>query len=115
MLALTALFPLALALQPTLPLLLAGAFAHGFGLEIFSVFWDLSIQQNVEPSKLARVYSFDALGSFVMRPLGLAVTGVIAEATGYSAWLLVIAAAMFGSTLIALLVPSVRRLERRPA
>jgi len=113
MLALTAAFPLALALHPALPLLLAGAFLHGFGLEIFSVFWDLSIQQNVDPSKLSRVYSFDTVGSFVMRPLGLAVTGVVAQATGYSAWLLVIAAAMFGATLIALLVPSVRRLERR--
>jgi MFS family permease len=113
MLALTALFPLALALHPALPLLLAGAFAHGFGLEIFSVFWDLSIQQNVDPAKLSRVYSFDALGSFVMRPLGLAVTGVIAQATGYSTWLLVIAAAMFGSTVLAVTVPSVRRLERQ--
>ena len=113
MLALTAFFPLALALHPALPLVLAGAFAHGFGLEIFSVYWDLSIQQNVDPSKLSRVYSFDTVGSFVMRPLGLAITGVIAQATGYSAWLLVIAAAMFGSTLLALTVPSVRRLERR--
>jgi hypothetical protein len=58
------------------------------------------------------VYSFDTVGSFVMRPLGLAATGVVAQATGYSTWLLVIAAAMFGATLIALLVPSVRRLER---
>jgi MFS family permease len=41
MLALTAAFPLALALHPVLSLLLAGAFLHGFGLEIFSVFWDL--------------------------------------------------------------------------
>lgn len=113
MLALTALFPLALALHPVLGLLLAGAFAHGFGLEIFSVFWDLSIQQNVDPVKLARVYSFDAVGSFVMRPLGLAVTGVVAQAVGFSSWLVVIAAVMFGSTLVALTVPSVRRLERR--
>jgi MFS family permease len=115
LLALTACFPLALAVHPALPLLLAGAFAHGFGLELFSVAWDLSIQENVDPSKLARVYSFDSVGSFVMRPLGLAVTGVVAQAVGYSAWLLVVAAVMFGSTMLALLVPSVRRLERRTA
>lgn len=115
LLALTALFPLALALHPVLWLLLAGAFAHGFGLEIFDMSWNLSIQQNVDPAKLARVYSFDALGSFVMRPLGLVLTGVIAQAAGYSAWLLVVAAVMAGSTFLALLVPSVRRLERRPA
>jgi len=115
MLSLTALFPLALALHPALPLLLGGAFMHGFGLEIFSVFWDLSIQQNVDPAKLSRVYSFDSVGSFVMRPLGLAVTGVVAETVGYSRWLVVVAAVMAGSTFLALLVPSVRALERRPA
>jgi len=32
-------------------------------LEIFSVAWDLAIQQNVAPEKLARVYSFDMAGS----------------------------------------------------
>jgi MFS family permease len=115
LLALTACFPLALALHPGLVLLLAGAFAHGFGLELFSVAWDLSIQENVDPTKLARVFAFDSVGSFVMRPLGLAVTGVVAQAVGYSAWLLVVAAVMFGSTMLALLVPSVRRLERRTA
>lgn len=112
-LALTACFPLALALDPGLAIVLAGAFLHGFGLEIFSVNWDLSIQQNVAPDKLARVYSFDIVGSFVARPLGLALTGPVAEAVGYDRWLTVVATVMFGSTLLALLLPSVRRLERR--
>ena len=53
-------------------------FLHGFGLELFSVNWDLSIQQNIAEDKLARVYSFDLVGSFVARPLGLALTGPIA-------------------------------------
>jgi len=64
---------------------LAGAFAHGFGLEIFSVAWDLAIQQNVAPEKLARVHSFDMAGSFIARPLGLALTGPVAEIIGFRA------------------------------
>jgi hypothetical protein len=84
MLALTACFPAALAFDSGLPLVLAGAFLHGFGLEIFSVNWDLSIQQNVAPDKLARVYSFDVVGSYVARPLGLAITGPVGEVVGYS-------------------------------
>jgi MFS family permease len=113
LLALTAAFPLAMALSDHLPLLLLGAFLHGFGLEIFSVNWDLSIQQNVAEDKLARVYSFDIVGSYVARPLGLAVTGPIASAVGFDRWLLVVAAVMGGSALLSLLSPAVRRLERR--
>src|SRR4051812_7604377 len=83
LLSLTALFPIAMALSDHLWVVLVGAFLHGFGLQVFDVFWDLSIQQNVAPDKLARVYSFDAVGSFVARPLGLALTGPIAVLVGY--------------------------------
>jgi len=113
LLALTAAFPLAMALSDHLPLLLLGAFLHGFGLEIFSVNWDLSIQQNIPEDKLARVYSFDIVGSYVARPLGLVVTGPIASAVGFDRWLLVVAAVMGGSALLSLTSPAVRRLERR--
>jgi MFS family permease len=94
-------------------LLLLGAFVHGFGLEIFSVNWDLSIQQNVAEDKLARVYSFDLVGSFVARPLGLAFTGPVAAAVGFDRWLVVVGVVMGGSALLSLLFPSVQRLERR--
>ena len=112
MLALTAAFPAALALDSGLWLILVGAFLHGFGLEIFSVNWDLSIQQNVPPDKLARVYSFDIVGSFVARPIGLALTGPVAEAVGLSRWIGIVAVVMFGSVLITLSVRSVRELRR---
>jgi MFS family permease len=117
MLSLTAAFPFAMALGGSggghLGLLLLGAFVHGFGLEIFSVNWDLSIQQNVAEDKLARVYSFDLVGSFVARPLGLAFTGPVADAVGFDRWLVVVGAVMGGSALLSLLFPSVRHLERR--
>lgn len=116
-LSLTALFPFAMAAATGgvgwLPCVLAGAFAHGFGLEIFSVNWDVSIQQNVPADKLARVYSFDAVGSFVARPVGLALTGPVAEAVGYGTWLWTVGLVMGGSSLLALLSPDVRRLVRR--
>ena len=54
----------------------------GIGIEIFGVFWDLSLQQNIPQEKLSRVYSYDALGSFVLIPLGLIVAGPLAEAVG---------------------------------
>ena len=111
-LALTACFPLAMALHVQLSVVLLGAFLHGLGLEIFSVNWDLAIQQNVPADRLARVFALDQVGSFVMRPLGLVLTGVVAEVVGERGWLLVTAVVMAGSTFLALLAPSVRRLER---
>ncbi|MCD5354336.1 MFS transporter [Kineosporia mesophila] len=111
-LALTACFPLAMALDVALPVILAGAFLHGLGLEIFSVNWDLAIQQQIPPDKLARVFAFDHLGSFVMRPLGLAVAGPIAGAFGADTWLYVAAAVMTGTSLLALMPASVRALRR---
>ena len=111
-LALTAAFPAAIALSDQLAVVLLGAFLHGFGLEIFSVGWDLSIQQNVAPDKLSRVYSFDLVGSFVMRPVGLALTGPIAQAVGYDVWLLVVAGVLIGSVAISLCSPQVRHLQR---
>jgi MFS family permease len=111
-LLLTACFPAALAFSHVLPFVLVGAFLHGFGLEIFSVGWDLSIQENVAPDKLSRVYAFDLVGSFVARPIGLALTGPVATAVGFRAWFAVVALVIAASTLAALLSPDVRHLKR---
>lgn len=115
MLGLTACFPAAIALGDHLVLLLLGAFLHGLGLEIYSVNWDLAIQQNVAPDKLARVYSVDLMGSFVARPLGLILTGPVTAAVGVTPWLWVCVLVMASGSLVAVAVPSVRRLERRHA
>lgn len=113
LLSLTAAFPLAMALADQLWLVLAGAAVHGIGLQLFSVSWDLAIQENVAEDKLSRVYAFDLVGSFVCRPLGLALTGPVAAVVGIDRWLVVVAAVMGLSSLAALAAPSVRGLTRR--
>lgn len=112
-LSLTAAFPLAIAWSPSTAGILAGAFLHGFGLEIFSVWWDLSIQQNVPAERLSRVYSVDIVGSFVMRPVGLAVTGPVSALVGQHAWLVVTGVVMGGTSLLATTSRDVRSLRRR--
>lgn len=114
-LALTAAFPLAMAWSDSLAVVLLGAWLHGFGLEIFSVGWDISIQEQVAPEKLARVYSFDLVGSFIARPLGLVLTGPVAAAVGAGTWLSVVGAVILVSTAAALTSSDVRRLERKRA
>jgi MFS family permease len=113
MLSLTAAFPLAMALSDHLWPILVGAFLHGVGLQIFDVFWQVSIQENIAEDKLARVYSFDMVGSFVARPIGLALTGPVAEVVGFHPWLVVVGCVMGGSALLSLLSPDVRRLQRQ--
>jgi MFS family permease len=114
LLSLTAAFPLAIALAPSLPLVLIGAAAHGVGLQLFSVNWDLAIQENVAEDMLARVYSFDLVGSFVCRPLGLTLTGPVSALLGVDLWLVVVAAVIGLSSVLTLTAPSVRQLVRRP-
>jgi len=77
------------------------------------VAWEVSIQEQVAEDKLARVFLLDLVGSFVARPLGLVVSGPIAEFVGYDRWLAVVGCVMGGSALLALLSRDVRHLERR--
>lgn len=72
----------------------------------------LPIQQNIAPDKLARVYSFDLMGSFLARPVGLAFVGPISAVIGVTEWLWVCVLVMAGGSLAAAALPSARRLER---
>jgi MFS family permease len=46
----------------------AARFVAGLGIEQFSVAWETSMQEHVPADKLARVYSYDMVGSFVAIP-----------------------------------------------
>lgn len=85
----------------------------GIGIEIFSVFWDMSLQQNIPQEKLSRVYSYDALGSFVLIPLGLIVAGPMAEAIGIDETLWLAGGVIAAGTVGMLLIRDVRTLERK--
>ncbi|MBQ1156881.1 MFS transporter [Streptomyces sp. A73] len=80
--ALDALPLLALAQSADVALLLAAMFVNGIAIEQFSVAWDLSLQENVPQEKLARVYSYDALGSTLALPMGEMAAGPLAERFG---------------------------------
>ncbi len=80
--ALDALPLVALAESADLALLLMAMFVNGIALEQFSVAWDLSLQENVPQDTLARVYSYDALGSTLALPLGEMAAGPLAERYG---------------------------------
>jgi hypothetical protein len=85
----------------------------GLGTETFGVLWDTSMQQEIPQDRLSRVYSYDALGSYALIPLGLAIAGPVAEAIGTKATLLAAGTISLSATLAVLLVRDVRTLRRR--
>lgn len=110
-----ALPSLGLALAPSVLVLAAAFFLAGVASDLFGVAWDVSLQQNIPPDRLARVYSYDALGSFLAIPLGQVVVGPLASAIGTRTTLLWLAAAVAVATALALTSRSVRTLAREPA
>ena len=107
--------PQLVALGIPLPALAIAAFAlvTGLGFETFGVLWDTTMQQEIPPEKLSRVYSYDALGSFVFIPIGQALAGPIADVAGTRATLFGSAVLVVAATLPVLAVRDVRTLERR--
>ncbi|WP_017627083.1 MFS transporter [Nocardiopsis chromatogenes] len=105
---------LALGLAPAPVLLFPLFFLAGMAMEQFSVAWEVSLQENIPQERLARVYSYDALGSLLAVPLGQAVAGPVAEAAGPGPALTGAAALSLGATALALCAPAVRTLRRDP-
>jgi MFS family permease len=104
---------LALGLAPVLGVLIVTAFVTGLAIEQFGVAWETTMQEHVPADKLARVYSYDMLGSLLAMPVGEVVAGPIAEAVGAQATLIG-AAVLVGVAVIGMLASrDVRHLEHR--
>lgn len=102
-----------LARAPVLAALVPVMFLAGMALEQFVVAWDVSLQENIPADRLARVYSYDMLGSFIALPVGEMAAGPLAERFGTSATLLGGAALLTAATVLALCSSQVRGLRRR--
>ena len=112
-----AIFPMALpilllAAPASVVVIALAAFTAGFGMEVFGVFWDVAMQQQISPDQLLRVYSYDALGSFIFIPLGAAVAGPIANSFGVTQTLVGAAVVIVVATALVLLIDEVRNLRR---
>lgn len=113
-----AVLPVALpaaALALALPAwaLAAVMFAGGVAIEVFAVNWLLALQQEVPQDLMSRVSAFDWLGSVALTPLALASAGPAADAFGRTRALWGSAGLIVVLTLAVLLLPDVRRMERR--
>lgn len=110
LMAVTAVPVATLGLAPVVPALVMAFLLGGVALEIFAISWDQSLQSHVPRASLARVYSYDMVGSFVAVPLGEVFAGPAAHQFGTRPTLLVCAAIIVAATLAAVSTPNVRRL-----
>ncbi|MGW3269448.1 MFS transporter [Streptomyces sp. NPDC001056] len=107
--------PLALALYPEPWLLMIAAFVAGLCLEQYGVAWETSLQHHVPEDRLARVYSYDMLGSIAAVPLAQLVVGPVSQAAGITATLLGCAAIHVVATAAMVASRSVRAVENVPS
>jgi MFS family permease len=102
----------ALAVPLAVPFDVAAAALGGACLEVFTVSWATTLQQEIPAEKLSRVSSYDALGSFALAPVGTAVAGPLASALGTPVILAAGGALVAILPLLALLVPEIRHMWR---
>lgn len=114
--SLSALFAVSLGLALPVVVIAAAAFLEGLGHGMFEVIWITALQQRVTPAALARVSAYDALGSFVFMPIGLAIAGPAADALGTQEALIGVAAFAVVSSVLVAFLPAVRGFRfRSPA
>ncbi|MEX1103609.1 MAG: MFS transporter [Dehalococcoidia bacterium] len=110
----TALPLAAMAMGGSVGVVALAAFAMGVSFEVFSVYWYTALHEHVAPESLARVSSYDALGSMGLSPLGLVAAGPLSDWIGVDQTLWLCVALILVPTALVLLVPEVRNLRSTP-
>jgi DHA3 family tetracycline resistance protein-like MFS transporter len=99
------------AFKLPVPILIAAMFIGGFSASIFSLIWTHTLQEMVPGDMLGRVTSIDALGSFVLLPIGFALVGWSTDRLGAPTVFLMGGIGIILIVLLALFHPAVRNLD----
>ncbi len=109
--ALSGLGILAIGLAPLTPVAAAGIFIVGLCASVFGLVWTNTLQEMVPRASLGRVTSIDALGSFVLLPIGFGLAGWATDRLG-PPWVFILSGAITaGLALAACLHPAIRNLD----
>ena len=90
-----------LALQSPLIVVAAAAFITGISIDLFYVVWITALQRKVPREALSRVSSYDAFGSLLFGPIGLAISGPLIAGLGAT-----LAFGLFGVIALAAVIGS---------
>jgi MFS family permease len=100
-----------LANPQSLAIIALGAFLFGITLDLWGTLWSTALQKQVPRDSLSRVSSFDAMGSLLFRPVGLAIAGPMSSLLGIENFILILAAITVIAIIIPLLDPTVRNMS----
>jgi MFS family permease len=106
-----AISPASLAMLWPLPVICLASFGLGITMEIMMVQWTVALARNIPPDKLARVSSYDLLGSVMAMPVGALIAGPLAAAVGVSAVQYGAAALIIVASALALIPRDVRTMR----
>jgi hypothetical protein len=92
-----------------LPVVCLSSFGLGVTMEIMMVQWTVALARMIPPERLARVSSYDALGSVMAMPVGAIAAGPLAAAIGVSVTQYGAAALILVASALAVIPRDVRR------
>jgi len=104
-----ALLPFAFKLP--VPILVASMFISGLSTSVFALIWTHTLQEMVPGELLGRVSSIDALGSFVLLPIGFALAGWATDLVGAPTVFLIGGLGVIVLVLLGLSHPAIRNLD----
>jgi DHA3 family tetracycline resistance protein-like MFS transporter len=99
------------AFKLPVPILVGSMFIGGIATSVFALIWTHTLQEMVPGNMLGRVYSIDALGSFVLLPIGFALAGWGTELLGAPAVFLTGGIGVILLVLLGLSHPAIRTLD----
>src|SRR5215831_3227669 len=103
-----AISPLSLAMVLPLPAICLASFGLGVFVETMMVQWTVTMARNIPPDKLARVSSYDVLGSVMAMPAGALIAGPLGAAIGASSAQYAAAAVIIVTSALALIPREIR-------
>ena len=106
---------LLLAFEAPLWMVAVGGFVWGASIELFMVLWNTALQTHIPREALSRVSSYDAMGSLMFGPLGLAIAGPMVDVIGLQAGFLIGAGVIIVAVVGSLFSRSVRELRTASA
>lgn len=84
---------------------------EGFGIMMFGLIWETSLQELVPEQAFGRVASLDMLGSFALLPLGYIAIGWLADHIGGTETMTLFSGMGILTVLLVLSLPSIRRFD----
>jgi len=86
-------------------------FISGLATSVFALIWTHTLQEMVPGNLLGRVYSIDALGSFVLLPIGFSLAGWATDLFGAPTVFLVGSLGTIILASLGLFHPAIRKLD----